>query len=145
MKSAEGWHDACIVDLSRRGAGLQAASAPPRGSYVEIRRGDHVLVARVVWSRRHRFGVATQDELPVESIVADRAAQPEFTAAPAPDYDRRRRPRLLEERAERSRTWARRAQFLAAAGAGIVAALAVGNGVREALAKPLGDIVKALG
>lgn len=144
MKSAEGWHDACIVDLSRRGAGLQAASPPARGSYVEIRRGDHVLVARVVWSRRHRFGVVTQDELPVESIVADRAAPRAPPAGPAPANDRRRSARSLEEQAELSRTWARRAQFIAAAGAGILAALAVGNGVREALAAPLGEIAKQL-
>ena len=145
MKSAEGWHDACIVDLSRRGAGLQAANPPPRGSYVEIRRGDHILVARVVWSRRHRFGVATQDELPVDSIVADRAAPRASPAWQAPANDRRRLARSPEEMAEYSRTWARRAQFLAAAGAGILAALAVGNGVRAALAAPLGQVAEALG
>lgn len=144
MKSAAGWHDACIVDLSRRGAGLQAATPPPRGSYVEIRRGDHLLVARVVWSRKHRFGVATQDEVPVDLVVADRAA-PKRPAAPVPANDRRRSARSPEEMAERSRTWARRAQFLAAAGAGMLAALAVGNGVRQALAAPLENIVKALG
>lgn len=142
LRSAGGWHDACIVDLSRRGAGLQSASPPPRGSYVEIRRGDHVLVARVMWTRKHRFGVATQDEVPLALVVADRAAPA------APDgpvgADRRRVPRPPEEQAERSRQWARRAQFVAAAGAGILAALAVGSGVRDALAAPLGKVAGML-
>jgi hypothetical protein len=144
LKSAAGWHDACIVDLSRRGAGLQAANPPPLGSYVEIRRGDHLLVARVVWSRRHRFGVATQDEVPVDLVVADRAPPRALAAKTAPANDRRRSPRSPEEQAEHSRTWARRAQFAVAAGAGVLAALAAGSGVREALAAPLGQVAEML-
>lgn len=144
IKAADGWQDACIVDLSRRGAGLQSASPPPRGTYVEIRRGDHVLVARVMWTRKHRFGVATQDEVPLDLVVADRAVPPP-PAAIAPANDRRRLLRSSEEQAERSRTWARRAQFMAAAAAGILAALAVGNGVRQALAAPLDEVTEALG
>lgn len=145
MKSAEGWHDACIVDLSRRGAGLQAASAPQRGSYVEIRRGDHVLVARVVWSRRHRFGVSTQDEIAVDSVVADRAAPRPRPLAPGLAKDRRRTPRSPHEQAEHNRLWSRRVQFAVAAGAGILAALAIGDGVRQALAEPLGEVSGVLG
>lgn len=42
---------------------------PDRGSYVEITRGHHLIVARVVWVRDHRFGVFTQDEIPVEAVI----------------------------------------------------------------------------
>lgn len=145
LKAADGWHDACIVDLSRRGVGLQAASPPPRGSYVEIRRGDHLLVARVVWSRKHRFGVATQDAVAVDSVVADRAAPAPRPVVPKQAGERRTEARSPHELAERSRRWARRAQFAAAAGLGIVAALAIGDGVREALAAPLGEVADVLG
>jgi hypothetical protein len=145
LKSAAGWHDACIVDLSRRGAGLQAASPPPRGSYVEIRRGDHLLVARVVWSRKHRFGVATQDEIALDSVVANRAAPSTRPPAPAPANDRRRQPRSPGQQAEHSRMRARRAQYVAAAGLGVLAALAIGDGVRQVLAAPLGEIAAVIG
>jgi hypothetical protein len=146
MKTGTGWHDACIVDLSKRGVGLQAASAPSRGDYVEIRRGLHVIVARVVWSRGHRFGVAAQDDLPVANIASDRA--PIVDRRPAPGTgvaDRRRLPRSFEEKAERSRRRGHRLQFLFAAFAGMAAATIAGAEVRQALASPLSEVSEALG
>lgn len=74
MKSAAGWNDACILNVSSRGLLLQAADPPGTGSYLEIRRGALVIVARVVWIKHHRFGVKSQDPLPVDAIVANVAA-----------------------------------------------------------------------
>ncbi len=114
LKGPDGWHDACIVDLSRRGAGLQVATAPPRGSYVEISRGAYHIVARVMWSRGHRFGVSAQDDIPVDLIAAERA--------PA------------------NRHAERRAKVDRRAVAGIAAAMVAGAEVRNALAAPLVEI-----
>ena len=144
VKTGDGWHDACIVDLSRRGAGLQAASAPPRGTYVEVRRGFHVIVARVVWSRGHRFGVATQDDLPVDSIAVDRAPPAKTRSFEGRSADRRLLPRAARERAETSRRWGQRLQFLTAVLGGAVAAMIAGAEVRETLAAPLADVSAAL-
>ncbi|QIK96324.1 hypothetical protein G7076_07570 [Sphingomonas sp. HDW15A] len=145
MKTDAGWHDACIVDLSKRGAGLQAATAPMRGDYVEIRRGLHVIVARVVWNRGHRFGVAAQDELPVANIANDRAPTVDRKAAASPvPKERRRLPRFLEEKAERSRSRGQRMQYVFAALAGMIAATIAGAEVRQALAAPLGRVSSAL-
>lgn len=143
VKTGEGWQDACIVDLSRRGAGLQAAEAPRRGAYVEIRRGMHIIVARVVWSVGQRFGVAAQDDIPVGLVAADRAPADNDSAPPALD-DRRSRMRRLADRAEASRNWGRRLQFGLSAVAGMAAAVVAGAEVREALAAPLGEIGAAL-
>lgn len=139
VRTGEGWHDACIIDVSRRGAGLKAAQAPRRGAYVEIRRGMHVIVARVVWSMGQRFGVAAQDDIPIHLVADDRAPADHDGSPPAPD-DRRMRLRRVADRAETSRNWARRAQFAAIALAGMAAAMVVGAQVRSALAAPLGQI-----
>ena len=144
MKSGDGWHDACILDLSRRGAGLQAATAPRRGTYVEVRRGFHVIVARVVWSRGHRFGVATQDDLPVDSIAADRAPSSRTHQFEGRAADRRLLPRAVPDRAEASRGWSQRLQFLSAVMGGAVAAMIAGAEVRDALAAPLAEVRSAL-
>lgn len=71
MKAGPEWHDTCILNISSRGMLLQAAEPPVRGTYLEIRRGALVIVARVMWSKHHRFGVKSQDKLPVEVIVRD--------------------------------------------------------------------------
>ena len=71
MLAGAAWSDVCIVNLSSRGAGLQCACPPVRGTYVEIRRGSHVLVGQVMWSAGHRFGVRTQDRLAVNAIIAN--------------------------------------------------------------------------
>lgn len=143
LKSGDGWHDACILDLSRRGAGLQAASAPARGSYVDIRRGLHVVVARVVWSRGHRFGIAAQDDLPIHAIANDRS--PPTATAAVRGGDRRQLPRPPAERAESSRRFGQRLQFVLAIAAGMGAATIAGAEVRQALAAPLAKVGSALG
>ena len=71
IKAGAGWHDGCILNVSSRGLMLQAADPPPKGSYLEIRRGALVIVARVMWAKSHRFGVKSQDALPIDAIVRD--------------------------------------------------------------------------
>ena len=71
IKADAGWHDGCILNVSSRGLLLQAADPPAKGSYLEIRRGALVIVARVMWSKSHRFGVKSQDELPIDAIIRD--------------------------------------------------------------------------
>ena len=71
MKTGPEWHDTCILNISSRGMMMQAADPPMRGSYLEIRRGALVIVARVMWIKHHRFGVKSQDVLPVDAIVRD--------------------------------------------------------------------------
>jgi hypothetical protein len=58
MRHGNAWSDVCLVNLSSRGAGLQCATPPGPGSYVEIKRGSNVvIVGRVAWSHGHRFGI----------------------------------------------------------------------------------------
>lgn len=71
IETGAGWHDACILNISSRGMLLQTADPPVRGSYLELRRGALVIVARVMWTRHHRLGVKSQDVLPIEAIIRD--------------------------------------------------------------------------
>jgi len=65
LRSCSGWTDACILNISSRGLLVHSARTGPAGSIVEVWRGDHVIVARVVWHDGARAGLEAEDKLPV--------------------------------------------------------------------------------
>lgn len=65
------WRDVRIRDISSKGLMLEAPAAPQRGAYLELYRGKHVIVARVVWSSDTRFGVLAQDRMNVDAIIGE--------------------------------------------------------------------------
>ena len=146
MRTGAVWHEVCIVNLSSRGLGIQAADPPLRGTYVEICRGRHVIVARVMWTKGHRAGLQSQDLIFVQGLIHEA-----ITAKPEPRYDgarpveRRHRARTAAQRHEDSRIAARAAEFA------FIAFLGIGMGVlglgviEQALAQPLAEIRAALG
>src|SRR5512141_1251257 len=87
LRIGAAWRDACILDLSTRGLMIQANEPLRGGSYIEIRRGQHVIIARVMWTRDRRCGLLTQDPLSTEAIIAepDRSQ----AAGPVPPTERR--------------------------------------------------------
>ena len=70
LRSCSGWTDACILNISSRGLLVHSARTGPQGSLVELWRGEHVIVARVVWQDGARAGLQTEDRLPVEQILS---------------------------------------------------------------------------
>ena len=44
MRTSAGWSDACILNVSSRGALIHAKRPITQGSVVELRHGDHVIV-----------------------------------------------------------------------------------------------------
>ena len=144
MRSGVSWHDVCVLNLSPHGVGIQVAEPPARGTYVEIRRGSHVIVARVAWSKGHRAGLRSQDPIFIQSIVKDTAATPPQVAGQP--VERRRAPRTAQQqRHDRSRVLGRAMEFVCfALVAGAVALTAFGS-VEQALARPLSQISAALG
>ena len=80
MKQGVSWADVCIRNMSSRDLFVQGRSAPRPGSYVEVRRGAHVIVARVIWSTEQEFGAQTQDLLRIDEIIQE----PNRTNAPPP-------------------------------------------------------------
>lgn len=39
MRTGASWGDVCLLNLSSRGVLAQAAVPPPKGAYIEVRRG----------------------------------------------------------------------------------------------------------
>ena len=100
MRVGAAWHDVCILDISSRGLALQTADPPPRGSYLEVRRGRHVIVARVVWADQQRLGVLSQDPLAIDAIIGEPdGAKARAAADGARPVERRRTARTPRARA----------------------------------------------
>src|SRR3954453_8262022 len=70
IRTGAGWSDACILNISSRGMLIHAIRASDRGSIVEVRQGEHVIRARVVWSDGARAGLRADERLPVEQILS---------------------------------------------------------------------------
>lgn len=149
MRTGASWGDINILNISSRGMMIQARQVPPRGAYLEVRRGQQAIVARVVWSGGQRFGVRTQDQLCLESLLRepDRST-PEARSsgeAAAPLERRQDRHRQKVERdLERSRTFSRAVEFACLGIMGMSAAYAGFELVRESFGAPLAQVSAAL-
>jgi hypothetical protein len=145
------WGDVCVRDISSRGLLLQARSAPPRGTFIEVRRGRHVIIARVVWALDERFGVQAQDRISVEGFVGEpdlRAIDFEAASRSSPGFERRSVPRTskasLQEKAEQSRRASAVLQFAVLTGLGAIAATMAFDVVAQTLSAPVTIISAAL-
>lgn len=110
----------------------------PRGTQVEVYRGDYVIVAQIVWHAGGRAGLKAEERVPVEEIMTlGQAPAFQLTAASG---ERRKKPR--DE--DRSRLRGRAVEF---AGVVAIAVSLAGAGavmVREALAAPMASVQAAL-
>ena len=144
MRVGASWNDVCILNISPRGLSMQASAPPPPGTYLEVRRGEHEIMACVVWVNHHRFGVRTQDVLAIEYIIN----QPDRSeAAPSPDEpipERRQAPRSAAERHESSRLLSRAMEFAVMGVFAASAAVVTFSTVAEVLQRPLADTSAAL-
>lgn len=145
MRCGASWSDACILNLSKRGMLVQSPQVPSRGSYLEIRRGSHVIVARVVWANSNRIGIRTQDDVPAEELIEDKAKPaPATVAGGAPGFERRARPRPSQYH-EASRWRSRAMEFATMALAGSAAAYLLVGTLSSSLGRPLAAVSKVLG
>ncbi len=146
MRVDGAWADVCLRDISSRGLLAMTASAPPRGTYVEIFRASIVIVGRVVWSNDRRFGVHTQERLNILAVIGE-ASKTGSSSNPgaATVVERRSDPSRLTgaavaERLERSRQISSAAQFSMLAAASLVAAVTVGTMVHDSLKQSLSAV-----
>jgi hypothetical protein len=143
LRTGSRWNDICILNISSRGLMIHSPRPSNEGSVVELRRGDHVIVARVVWRDGARVGLRSDERLPVDQILS--AAQSDalqLTAARETTGERRKRPR---RRHDDARLRGRALEFV---GVGMIAAsLAVTTWgmAQEAFARPMHAVVAALG
>ena len=133
VRAGPTWSDACIVNISWRGLGLQAAKPPQPGTYVELRTGAYTTVARVAWAKQHRFGLQTQDSV-LMSGGTEETPPRVVSVAKDPDADRKGATRL-----------GRLMEFTGVAMAAAVAAIVLFGMVGQTLSDPKSRIVSVLG
>ena len=145
MRVGAAWRDAFILNLSSRGLMVRADDPPPHGSYLELRRGRHVIVARVMWSSDRHCGLRAQDELQTEAIIAEPDTSKSRALAPA--AERRAQPvsRPRPTAHEQSRWRSRGLEFVSLALAGGVFASLAYGAVASVLQRPLVAVRTALG
>ena len=145
MRAGVSWSDACILNLSSRGMLVHAPTAPSRGSYLEIRRGEYVIVARVVWASSNKFGVRTQDFVPADGLIhaPDEAVQTRSPGA-SEFVERRATSRPAGSNHEQSRLRARALEFGTFIMLGGIAAMAILGSIGGLLARPLALVETAL-
>lgn len=148
MRTGASWGDVCLLNLSSRGVLAQAAVPPPKGTYIEVRRGSHLIVARVVWAEKHKFGLCTQDAIGIDAIIADTVGAKSRAPASQIEHqaDRRSvaRTRNAGERHERSRLMARAMEFCFLVGSGAMLASLAFSLVQQSVAAPMSQVRSAL-
>ena len=143
MRIGAAWRDACILDLSSRGLMIQAKEPPRGGTYIELRRGRHIIVARVMWTNGGRCGLRTQDPLAPEAIIAE----PDDAQGPAPVMRERRIERAPDRAVvhEQSRWRSRAIEFSIVIFLGALCGSLAFSAVSTALTRPLMAVERVLG
>ncbi|MDZ7893673.1 MAG: PilZ domain-containing protein [Sphingobium sp.] len=68
VKQGLRWLDAQIANHSSRGLMLRMPMPPSAGSFIEIRRGDKVMIGQVRWSRDGQCGVQLRDRITTATL-----------------------------------------------------------------------------
>lgn len=146
IRQDSGWTDACIRNISSRGLKLEMKSPPPKGSFIEIRRGSLVIVGQVRWSEPNCCGLRTQDRITVAQL---QRAQAEAAAASKESgySERRATVRVLtpEEIAERSRMKSALFQRVILIAAVVVGAIILATSMFDVMQKPMAKVAEKLG
>ncbi|MEO6388414.1 MAG: hypothetical protein ABIT16_08375 [Croceibacterium sp.] len=146
LSRGRSWSDMVIRNVSPRGMMGMCAVPPERGEYVEIRSGDYVVVARVMWARGGRFGLRAQDQIELGELVAGidgrLAATGERRRIPRPPVPRPRP--TMAQRFAASQRAARAFDFMSLSLAGAVLAGLAAGAAHDALTAPLDQVSGAL-
>jgi len=140
------WVDAQIRNVSSKGLMLVMRNPPPKGSFIEIRRGtDITIIGQVRWCASDRCGILSQDKIPVAYLMSDKA-QKDLSKDQANFVERRATARIItpEEAAERSRFKSQLLQRIFIIGAGVAGALFLASLLFDVLNVPLEAIKKSL-
>lgn len=141
MRTAAGWSDACILNISSRGLLIHAGRPFGPGSLIELRHHDHTILARVIWRDGAKAGLQAEDRLPIERILSSSSSPAlQLTATRYKGPERRRRPRTHEQSRHQSRMF----EFAGLVVVAVVVAWTAFTLVSEALARPLAAVQTAL-
>lgn len=143
INSPAGWRDASILNVSSRGLMIAAPACSDPGTWVELRGGDQVIVARVVWRKGQRAGLRSDGVLPLMDIISlTERPDAKGEGRPAPVLTCRR---ALPREQEHVARWPRLLELASVVGMGalmVIGMVAMGVGP---LIDRLGAIESALG
>jgi len=143
VRTGAQWSDTCILNISSRGLLIHSARAATEGSLIEVWRGEHVIVARVMWRDGARVGLQSDERLPVEQILSlGQSTALRLVASDGALIERRKRPRRDQDQA---RLRGRAVEFLGVAAVAVGLAVSAWVMVESAFAMPLRVIGAALG
>jgi len=144
MRAGATWRDACILNVSSRGLMINApaATSAATGSMIELRHGDHVIIATVVWSSGTRAGLRSERRLPVDELLAlGSAAAIQPVSGQWPGVERRRRARGHDQNRLRGRA----VEFAGVAIVAVSLGLGIIASVEQGFAGPMAKVSAALG
>ena len=135
MRRPRGWCDATILNISSRGLQIQTSWPLDEGSWVELRRGDHVIRAQVIWYKGVRAGLRSDDLLAVEEIAIGEAAPVLCTTSDRPRHRRSD---------DSHRLLGRAVEFGGVVTIAVLLAFGVFSDFQEAFARPMAMVAAAL-
>lgn len=141
--------DVCIRDISSRGMLIESASPPVRGTYIEIIRSAHTVVARVVWTAGNRFGVSTREPINIAAMIGQSPSSSATASGSSPSHARpsevqKLSPATVQERYERSRKLSSLFEYVVFGGCVLVAAITLSGAVFKTLSSPFGQVSSGL-
>ena len=139
LRHGASWSDACILNISSRGLMIHSGGPLAQGATVEIRRGDHVIVARVMWRDGARAGLRSEERVPMEAIVV--LGQTPAYQLTARNGERRKKARSNDASRLRGRAF----EFASIVIVGVSLAAAGFAMIEQAFARPLAMVATALG
>ena len=143
LRTGAQWSDACILNISSRGMMIHSGRAGPAGSTVELRRGEHVIIARVMWRDGARAGLHADERLPVDEILSlSQSNSLRLVASEGAIIDRRKQPR--GEKGD-ARLAGRAMEFIGVGAIILCLALGVWAMAQQAFTRPLAEVQAALG
>ena len=140
IRAGSTWDEACILNLSPRGLMVHSSAPVMPGSYVEIRRGEQEIVARVVWRTHNRMGLVAQRRLHVAQVISGKELPSLQMGADTLGIERRR----VARAADRNRFRARFVQFAGVGVIGAALASAAYGAVVESLGRSLARVAFVL-
>lgn len=138
LRHSTSWSDISILNVSSRGLMIHSGRPLLQGTEVEVRRGDQVIVARVVWREGARAGLKSDERLAVEEIVT-LGQSPALQLTAAKDERRYAKP------GDQARATGRSIEFASVVAIAVSLAGAGVTMVESAFARPLSVVAAALG
>lgn len=142
LRTGGKWSTATILNLSSRGLMIHSARVGDEGGTVEICRGNHLILASVMWRDGARLGLRAAEQLPVAEILCGSDAQVlQLVGSPCAAGKQRQVKRPAADARDRGMAM----QFLAISLVSLALALSAWFITQRALSRPFATIERALG